>query len=190
MEIIRAIWRSLIRMLILNAILVPFMVLGPVVFFVLPLALIYHNPDASYTWLAELFVFTAPLSCAFYMLVSTHWHSVRQWQREGRDLRVMGSKWREAHGGIVRTCWKSIKYMVGGLFASYFFEILFLIAFKYCRSNGSTARLARYALWFVLFPFACFAPVILLWLVRWRRGRRNQLWAHSLHEELAREIAH
>jgi hypothetical protein len=34
-------------------------------------------------------------------------------------------------------------------------------------------------LWFVLFPFAAYAPVMLLWLWPWLRGRRDGLLVES-----------
>jgi hypothetical protein len=100
--------------------------LAPAILVVLPLCLIWENPSQDLTWLAQTFFWTAPLSCAFYMVVSCHWHSARQWQRMGRL-----DSWRRDHGGIIRTVTKSTLYMFGGILASYFFEILFLIAFRF-----------------------------------------------------------
>jgi hypothetical protein len=141
-------------------------VLAPIILTVLPAVMIYQNPNVQYVWLEQIFFLTAPLSCAFYMVISTHWHSVRLWQREGRDLGVMGSKWREAHGGMFCTVLKSTVYMFGALFASYFFEVLYLYAFQYVPLTGTVKVLA----YFELFPLAAYAPVILLWVTRWLRG--------------------
>ncbi len=139
--------------------------LAPAILVVLPLCLIWQNPSQHLTWLAQTFFWTAPLSCAFYMVVLCHWHSVRQWRREGRDLGPAGSKWREAHGGMVRTVGKSTGFMLLGLFGSFFCEILFMIAFKYVPFEMFDGA-ARLKLWFVMFPFAAFAPVLLLLLKR------------------------
>lgn len=156
--------------------------LAPVILVVLPLRLIWQNPNQDLTWLAQTFFWTAPLSCAFYMVLSCHLHSVHQWGLMGRL-----EYWRHDHGGIVRTVGKSTGFMVLGLFGSFFFEILFLIAFKYVpfeMFNGTS----RFVLWFALFPFAAYAPVILLWL--WRRGRRNGLRVDSLcPKDLRSEVA-
>jgi hypothetical protein len=177
MEIIRAIWRHLVTLLILNLILVPFMTLAPVGFFVLPLVMIARNPHDDFSGLAQFFFWTGPLSCALWMLLSCHWQSVRHWQRMGRL-----DTWRQDHGGLVRTVTKATGYMFGGLFASFFFEMVFLCVFRFAPYSlfGSASR---FALWFALFPFATFAPVILLWLVRWRRGRRERLSARSLYSK-------
>lgn len=58
--------------------------LVPAILIALPLYLIWQNPSQDLTWLAQIFFWTAPLSCAFWMLVPCHWQSVRQWQRMGR----------------------------------------------------------------------------------------------------------
>ena len=139
--------------------------LGPLMLVVLPAVMIYQNPNVQYVWLEQIFFLTAPLSCAFYMVISTHWHSVRLWQKCGRDLGAFGSKWRKANGGMPRTLAKSIVYMIVGLFASYFFEVLYLYAFQYVPLTGTVKVLA----YFELAPFAVYAPVILLWVTRWMR---------------------
>lgn len=184
MELIRAIWRHLIKLLILNLILVPFMVLAPVGFVVLPLALIAAHPQDNFSGLAQFFVWTGPLSCAFWMLVSCHWQSVRQWRRMGRL-----NTWRQDHGGLLRTVTKATVYMFAGLFGSFCFEILFLCVFRFAPYSLFSSA-SRFALWFVLFLFSTFAPVILLWLVRWWRGRRERLSVRSLHsKDLYSEVA-
>jgi hypothetical protein len=176
MEILKAIWRHLIKLLILNLILVPFMVLAPAILVVLPLLLILDNPSGDFPGLAQLFFWTGPLSCAFWMLWSCHWQSVRRWQRMGRL-----DTWRQDHGGLLRTVAKATIYLFAGLFGSFFFKILFLIAFRFLAFEWFDSA-SRYALWFALFPFSTFAPVILLWLARWLRGRRDQLRSSTVYE--------
>lgn len=153
MEIIKAIWRHLIKLLILNVILVPFMVLAPVGFVVLPLALIAAHPHDDFSGLAQLFVWVGPLSCAFWMLVSCHCHSVRQWQRMGRL-----DSGRQDHGGLLHTVTKATVYMFAGLFTWFFFEIVFLIAFRFMLFDWFDGA-SRFVLWFMLFPLSTFAPV-------------------------------
>ena len=150
MAIITAIWRHLIKLLILNLILVPFMVLAPAILVVLPLVLIFDSPGGDFSGLAQFFFWTGPLSCAFWMLVSCHWPSVRQWQRMGRL-----DTWRQDHGGLLRTVAKATFYMFGGLVASFFFEMLFLSVFRFAPYSLFSSA-SRFALWFVLFPFATF----------------------------------
>jgi hypothetical protein len=63
---------------------------------------------------------------------------------------------------------KATLYMFAGLFGSFFFEIMFLVVFRFRPGNPHAEML-----WFTILPFATFAPVILLWLSRWMRGRRQ-----------------
>ena len=162
MEFLRGIARSLVGLIVLNIVLVPIMVLGPLLY-VIPLFCIAANPQDNFSGLAQLYFWVGPLSCAFWMLVSCHWPTVRRAQREGRL-----ATWRESEGGIVCTVTKAFAYMVVGLFGSFFFEIAFLVVFSFRPGNPY-----RDMLWFTILPFATFAPVILLWLRRWMRGRKQ-----------------
>ena len=81
--------------------LVSVMALFPAVLFVLPAILILRNPSGDYSLMGCVFFFAAPWSCAFFMAISVHWHSIRQWKGAGRDVGVFGCKWREAHGGML-----------------------------------------------------------------------------------------
>ena len=81
----------------LNIVLVPIMVLGPLLY-VIPFFCIVANPQDNFSGLAQLYFWLGPLSCAFWMLVSCHWPTVRRAQREGRL-----ATWRESEGGIVCT---------------------------------------------------------------------------------------
>jgi hypothetical protein len=140
--------------------------LFPVVLVVLPIALIWNSPSGDYSLMGEVFFWAAPWSCAFYMALSVNYHSIRQWKREGRDVGMFAYKWRMAHGGIVSTLIKSSLYMFGALFASYILGFLYLFAWN-CVPLPQPAKLL---LGFELFPFAVYAPVILLWVTRWLRG--------------------
>ena len=158
----KGIVRFLIRMFVLNIVLIPLMVLGPL-FYVVPFLCIVANPQDNFSGLAQLYFWVGPLSCAFWMLVSCHWQTVRRAQREGRL-----ATWRESEGGIVCTVLKAFVYMVLGLLGSFVFEITFLVVFSFRPGNPY-----RDMLWFAILPFSTFAPVILLWLSRWMRGRKQ-----------------
>ncbi len=158
----KGIVRFLVRMLVLNMVLVPIMVLGPL-FYVIPFFCIVANPQDNFSGLAQLYFWLGPLSCAFWMLVSCHWQTVRRAQREGRL-----STWRDSEGGMLHTVTKATVYMFAGLFGSFVFEITFLVVFSFRPGNPY-----RDMLWFAILPFATFAPVLLLWLRRWTRGRKQ-----------------
>jgi hypothetical protein len=162
MEFLKGIAKSLVGLLVLNIVLVPIMMLGPLLY-VIPFFCIVANPQDDLSGLAQLYFWLGPLSCAFWMLISCHWPTVRRAQREG-----CLATWRESEGGIVCTVSKAFVYMMLGLLGSFVFEITFLVVFSFRPGNPY-----REMLWFALLPFATFAPVILLWLRRWMRGRKQ-----------------
>jgi hypothetical protein len=162
MEFLKGIAKSLVGLLVLNIVLVPIMVLGPLLY-VIPFFCIIANPQDDFSGLAQLYFWLGPLSCAFWMLLSCHWPTVRRAQREGRL-----ETWRESEGGMLHTVTKATVYMFAGLFGSFIFEITFLVVFSFRPGNPY-----RDMLWFAILPFATFAPVILLWLSRWMRGRKQ-----------------
>jgi len=161
--------------------------IAPVILAVLPQVLIARNPQGNFSGLAQLFFWVTPLSVAFWMAVLCHFHSIRLWLREGKD----SSEWRDAHGGFWHTNLKSTGFMVLGFFGSVACEILFVYMFRrlpYGLFDGA----ARFRLWFALFPFAAFAPVILLFLWRWLRNRKiRSLTAQSflaIPEQIAKAV--
>jgi hypothetical protein len=125
MEFLKGIARSLVGLIVLNIVLVPIMVLGPVLY-VIPFFCIAANPREDFSGLAQLYFWLGPLSCAFWMLVSCHWPTVCRAQREGRL-----ATWRESEGGMLHTVTKAAVYMFAGLFGSLFFEITFLVVFNF-----------------------------------------------------------
>jgi hypothetical protein len=162
MEFLKGIAKNLVGLIALNIVLVPIMVLGPLLY-VIPLFCIAANPQDNFSTLAQVYFWLGPLSCGFWMIVSCHWPTVRRAQREGRL-----ETWRESEGGMLHTVTKATVYMFAGLFGSFIFEIAFLVVFSFRPGNPY-----RNMLWFAILPFATFAPVILLWLSRWIRGRKQ-----------------
>ena len=158
MELIRFIFRLIVRLIAIHIAVYSFAIFGPVLF-VLPFILIAKFPTADYTWLALTLFWIAPISAAFYTNLSYHWMDVRQFRREGGKA----GEWTEARGGFARTSMKSIAIMFGALLASYTFEVLFVLAFSRVPFASS---LTRELVGFALMPFATFAPVILLGLHR------------------------
>jgi len=84
----------------------------------------------------------------------------------GKFTGTFGSEWRDAHGGLIRTNLKSTGFMMLGFFGAYACEAMFLIAFNKAVSFMALTTTERYRLVFALFPFAAFAPVILLLIKR------------------------
>jgi hypothetical protein len=162
MEFLKGIAKGLVELVVLNIMMVPIMVLGPLLY-VIPFFCIVANPQDNFSGLAQLYFWLGPLSCTFWMLVSCHWPTVRRAQREGRL-----ATWRESEGGILCTVLKAFVYMVLGMLGSFVFEIAFLVVFNFRPGNPY-----RDMLWFAILPFANYAPVLLLWLRRWMRSRKQ-----------------
>jgi hypothetical protein len=143
------------QMLLLNAVLLPPMLLFPALC-LLPIFAAHPDPG----WAQACFWF-GPLSAAFWTLVYSQWSSARVWQRMGRL-----HEWRRDHGGLLVTVTKATAWMFLGLFGSFLCEVAFMIAFRRVPPAmfDSTARLR---LWFALFPLACYFPLFAAWA--WRR---------------------
>lgn len=172
--------------------------LMPLAFTAWPLWVFWRDPTDYlwFTWVAATILWATPFSCAFYMFFLSHWHSIRRWQREGKDLGIMGSNWHAAHGGIVCTTLKSFFFMFVGLVGSFLFEILYLRTSNYIGIDLSlpdhgTEITLKYAFGYALLPTAAFAPVILLCLWRWFRNRelrRSLSPPSSTLSEIARAV--
>lgn len=160
MELIRFLFRLIVRLIAVHIAVYSVAIFGPVLFLV-PFVLIAKYPTADFTWLALTLFWVAPISAGFYTNLYFHWTAVKQWQREGGEP----GRWTEDNGGIVRTGIRSIIIQFGAMFASYIFEFVFVYAFDTVPVRG----LRRELVGFALMPFGTFAPVILLWLWRWTR---------------------
>ena len=129
--------------------------IAPIILAVLPQVLIIRNPQGDFSGLAQLFIWATPVSVAIWMAVLCHWHSIQLWRRQGKR-----AEWREAHGGFIHVQLVSTGYMFLGLFGSIVCEMLFIAAFK--QVPYGMFGVPRFSLWFALFPFVAFAPVIFL----------------------------
>jgi hypothetical protein len=128
--------------------------------------LAWRYPTYASTW-AVIYMFAGPFACMIWMVFICHWHSIRQWRREGRDLGVMGGDWREAHGGIVCTVGKSLWFMVSGFLGSAIAEgVLIVTTFKIFPQGLNREGLMVF---FAIAPLFVFAPVLLVLLSRWIR---------------------
>jgi len=157
-EIKELIWWAIKQILILLALLAG-AAAAPLILAALPQLLLFLNPTGDFGWLAAAFSMLSPLAAAVWMTVLCHWHSIRCWQKTGQDL----SWWREAHGGYGYTIGKSTLFMLLGFFGSFGCEFAFSTFFPFPRDIN---RVGAEHIWFALFPFAAFAPVILLLLKR------------------------
>lgn len=173
---IRELVKGVLKQILLIAGLALAAAIAPVILVVIPQVLIIQNPHGDFRWLEQLFFWATPLMVALWMMALCHFHGIRQWQRAGKL-----STYSEDHGGFWLTNLKSTGFLVLGFFGSFVCEALFSKAFKYVVPfvpvhyygppepyNVFSSLAIRHSLWFALFPFAAFAPVI--WLLIKRRN--------------------
>lgn len=145
--------RWLKEMLLLNAVLLPPMLLFPAICLTLA-----AHPDPL---AAQLCFWFGPLSAGFYVLVYSQWSSAHAWNKMGRL-----KQWRSDHGGFLCTIPRACGWLLFGIVASFFAEVVFMLAFKYV-PYGMFAGTARLRLWLCMFPLACYFPLLPAWA--WRR---------------------
>ena len=167
MELIKSLIHSIVRFVVINIVVILFSLTAPLIY-ALPIALVAIGEKSLSSSLIELEMLTGPFVCCFWMILICHWHTVRRAQREGRLV-----TWRQDEGGLSHTLAKSIGFMFIGFFGSALAEFVFM-AVKYYGFNSLVnhnyfARLA----FFAMAPFAVFAPVWLVLLRRWMRGRKQ-----------------
>jgi hypothetical protein len=158
-EIKQLVW-FVVKNLLLVAALLLWAAIAPGIRFLLPQVLIVRNPQGDFAWLCWVFVLATPFSVALWMAFLTHWHEIRLAQREGRL-----DAWREENGLLQRNI-QATGFMFLGLFGSLACEFLFSFAFYHVVPYDMFEGASRYSLWFALFPFAAYAPVILLLIKR------------------------
>jgi len=148
-----------VKQVLLIAGVVVVVTIAPIILAVLPQVLIIDNPHGDFSGLGQLFFWATPLSVFLWMAFL--WGFLSRWAMERRGMGT--SEWRDANGGFIGVQVKSTGYAILGFFGSFACEFLFIFIFRivpYSMFNGAF----RYSLWFALFPFAAYTPVILLLL--------------------------
>jgi hypothetical protein len=162
MEILKSLFRSIVRLVAINIALILFFASAPLLYVTVPFwVILTHKSVAD---MATIYLLAGPFACGFWMTVICHWQTVRLAQAQGRV-----KNWRDSEGGMFCTVGKSIGFMVMGWFGSALAE------FAFCGAAGNllhstTGRLE----FFAMAPFAVFAPVWLVLLRRWMRGRKRE----------------
>ena len=162
MEILKSLFRSIVRLVAINIVLILFFASAPLLYVTVPLwfLLTNHRDPAD---MLTVYMLTGPFACGFWMTVICHWHTVRKAQAQGRL-----ANWRDTEGGMVCTVGKSFGFMVMGFFGSALTE------FAFCDAAGNLLHSTKGRLeFFAMAPFAVFAPVWIVLLRRWTRGRKQ-----------------
>jgi hypothetical protein len=162
MEILKSLFRSIVRLVAINIALILFFASAPLLYVTVPFwVILTHKSVAD---MATIYVLTGPFACGFWMTVICHWRTVRLAQREGRL-----ANWRDTEGGMVCTVGKSFGFMVMGFFGSALTE------FAFCDAAGNLLHSTKGRLeFFAMAPFAVFAPIWLVLLCRWMRSRKRE----------------
>ncbi len=169
------------RLIVLSIVLLVFFGSAPLFYTVVPFWCLFHpSPYFCSRDMATVVMLTGPFACGFWMTVICHWHTVRKAQSEGRI-----DRWRETEGGMVCTVGKSIGFMVMGWFGSALAELIFSLVSRPLLWTF-TGRLA----FFAMAPFAVFAPVWIVLLRRWMRGRKQVDFSGAKGDRELRETLH
>ncbi len=194
MEILKSLFRSIVRSVAINIALILFFASAPLLYVTVPFwVILTHKSVAD---MATIYMLTGPFACGFWMTVICHWQTVRLAQAQGRV-----TNWRDSEGGMFCTVGKSIAFMVMGWFGSALAEFVF------CGAAGNLLHSTMGRLeFFAMAPLAVFAPIWLVLLRRWMRDRkradfisrgkgdrelRNKLHAASLQaKSMRRQNAH
>jgi hypothetical protein len=160
-EFLKSLFASIVRLVAINIALILFFASAPLLYVTVPFwAILKHKSVADMT---TIYMLTGPFACGFWMTVICQWQTVRLAQARGRV-----NNWRDSEGGMFCTVGKSIAFMVMGWFGSSLAEFVF------CAGAGnllhSTTGQSEF---FAMAPFAVFAPVWLVLLCRWMRGRKR-----------------
>ena len=108
MEILKSLFRSIVRLVAINIALILFFASAPLLYVTVPFwVILTHKSVAD---MATIYMLTGPFACGFWMTVICHWHTVRKAQREGRL-----ANWRDSEGGMFCTVGKSIGVHGDGL---------------------------------------------------------------------------
>lgn len=179
MEILKSLFRSIVRLVAINIALILFLASAPLLYVTVPFwVILTHKSVAD---MATIYMLTGPFACGFWMTVICHWQTVRLAQAQGRV-----KNWRDSEGGMFCTVGKSIGFMVMGWFGSALAE------FAFCGAAGNllhtfTGRLE----FFAMAPFAVFAPIWLVLLCRWMRSRnRGDFISRAKGDRELRETLH
>lgn len=156
---------------------VAFVVASPVLYFFFG-RFCARSGDATFPM---LYVFTSPLPVAVWTLFICRWRSVRQWQREGKDLGVMGSKWREAQGGWTLSILKSFLYMFAGGFFSFVAQMSAVALHWFITGHGiffmptysTDPTPTDLTVFWSLMPLVAFSPVVVVLISHWIRRDKH-----------------
>jgi hypothetical protein len=164
MEILKSLFRSIVRLVAINIALILFFASSPLLYVTVPFwVILTHKNDAAVADMVTVYLVCAPFVCGFWMTIVCHWQTVQKARLAGVE------DWRDSEGGMFCTVGKSISFMVMGWFGSALAE------FAFCGAAGNLLHSTKGRLeFFAMAPFAVFAPIWLVLLCRWMRSRKRE----------------
>ena len=83
MEILKSLFRSIVRLVAINIALILFFASAPLLYVTVPFWVILTNHKIVAD-MATIYMLTGPFACGFWMTVICHWQTVRKAQAQGR----------------------------------------------------------------------------------------------------------
>jgi len=164
----------------INILMLVFCASTPLFYTVLPFYVIFTCSHQVVAMFTEAYTLLGPLACAFWMLVICHYPSIHKARLEGK-----AATWRQDAGGLGHTLPKSFGFMFLGIFGSIVSEAIFCVAFH---SLLVPPNAVKYLMFYVMAPFAVFAPVLVTLVVRRRRAaakvKKHCEWREEYRQEL------
>lgn len=161
METIKGIFKFALDLILIHIAVIVIGLAAPVLFVVVPFVVIAMNPGADLSMFSTAYLLVGPLAAAFWMIILCHLPLAIRAYRVGRLDEYKAKK------GGTRGVLKGIGFMILGFGCSFAAEVVLLVLF------GSVHTQAEYVRFFMLAPFAVFAPVLVLLVVRFLRYRRE-----------------
>lgn len=180
METIKGILGAVARFAAINIAVILFVVAAPLLYVTVPFAVVIAMPGQNLWWLVMAYMLLGPLASAFWMLVICHYPTVHKARLAGKL-----SSWRQDQGGLGRTLTKSFGFMFLGIFGTIVSEAIFCVTFH---SLLVPPNAVSYLVFFVMAPFAVFAPVLLTFVYRRRKAAARKVEYTNLREQYRQEL--
>jgi len=180
METIKGVFAGIAKFAAFNIAFILFVAAAPLLYVTVPFAVVVTHPGENLWWLAMAYMVLGPLASAFWMLVICHYPTVHAARLAGKL-----DTWRADQGGLGHTLTKSFGFMFLGIFGSIVSEAIFCVAFH---SLLVPPNAVKYLMFYVMAPFAVFAPVLVTLVVRRRRAaakvKKHCEWREEYRQEL------
>jgi len=161
METIKGLFKFAVDVILIHIAVIVIGLAAPVLFTVVPFVVIAKNPGADLSMFSTAYLMAGPFVSAFWMIIMCHLPLAMKAYRVGKLDEYKAEK------GGVRGVLKAIGFMVLGFIGTVIAEGVLLVV------TNSVHTQAEYVRFFMVAPFAVFAPVLILLAVRYLRSKRE-----------------